>query len=347
MRKFIFAMLMSGLMSTTALANDGQVLEIKNFIGTIEWSNGPELEADIVRENDTLDLTMSDNKLVVDGGLEEVDTTNCRGYSGKYSFSWSWGKKEDGKKSQGRFGGYKDLDEFPKLKLTIPADVDVIINESIPFTYGAPDVGSLSSETRGCGDIEIGNAQDFIKIKSSGSGDFTAANVPEAEISLRGSGDIELGDIDSLVLNLSGSGDGSVVSAGSAEISIKGSGDVEIGDVSGDLFADSHGSGDMNFGSVRGDLAYKGRGSGDFYADSAYGRVSLELKGSGDAEIDAGDVSELYITASGSSNVEFGGTAATANLRVSGAADIEVERVTGELVQSDSGAADIDVKHTK
>ena len=166
---------------------------------------------------------------------------------------------------------------------------------------------------------------------------------PNADIEVRGSGDVEMGDANDLRLKVTGSGDVDTGDVRSAEISVRGSGDVEIGDVNGPLGVESSGSSDVDIGNVLGDFLYDGRGSGDISVNSVTGRISVDIGGSGDASIDRGKASSLKVSASGASEFDFGGTAETADLYASGASDIYVNKVTGEVRRKESGAADIDI----
>ena len=321
----------------SAYADEVPVLEIENFIGKITWKTGERLSAKITDNKKDVTFYEDADLLKIDGGIEDVNDANCRGYSGKYEF-------DIGIRKSGWFGGYKDLDEFPTLEITMPENTAVKIENAIPFIMGDPDVSSLSIRTNGCSDITVGDVRDFIDLQSKGSGDLTAGDTPKADISIRGSGDVELDSVGQLDLSLTGSGDVDIETLGSGDISLRGSGDIEIGDVSADIELSSAGSGDITLGNVAGKLVYGGSGSGDFYAKSANQYVSVKISGSGDAEIDGGEAEELVMTATGSSNATYGGTAVNAKLRASGSSDIEVYRVTGSASQSETGSADVKIR---
>lgn len=299
---------------TSAAFAEGPILTITDFIGTISVTEGAKIKV----SGDVQDIVRQSGEDVTINGGEDIQNSNCKGHYGKYSISL-------GKKSWlGRSGGYKDLEDYPSLNITAPDDVHLVVRNSVIFGE-ASDIGSADLELSSCGDLTIGNIDGPVDLDIRGSADFTGGNTGPAIISVRGSGDVELGDVKS------------------AEIDLSGSGDIELGGVKGPLILDTRGSGDFEAGTVKGDLVYEGRGSSDFQVDSVFGKIAIDVSGSSDVSINDGDIADIFISASGSSDVDFGGSAVTADLIASGSSDININDVSGKTNISRSGSADIRV----
>ena len=320
--------------SPAAFAND--TLEIKDFIGTITWSNGP-MSVD-VKENKGDAKISGRSSVTVDGGVEEIDGKDCKSSYGSYNLDWF------GKKKEGSFGGYDDLENYPVLDITLPKDTTVIISNSVIFTDGSPDVSEADLELRHCGNVTLGDVENTLALDSRGSADVTVGRTGQIAANMRGSGDLEGGNSGDVIIKSRGSGDVELGDIASLEISLHGSGDLEAGDVDGSVDITSHGSGDAELNDVTGSLSYSGHGSGDFEASSVTGsRVYLKSHGSGDIDIGGGDVEKLEIIVRGSATVEFAGEAETAELRASGSGDIIVDRVSGVADIKTSGSGDVEI----
>ena len=77
------------------------ILEIQDFVGVINWSNGP--MAIDVKENQG-ELKISEGRrVIIDGGIEALNGSDCESSYGLYDLDWF------GKKKKGHFGGYDDL----------------------------------------------------------------------------------------------------------------------------------------------------------------------------------------------------------------------------------------------
>lgn len=141
---------------------------------------------------------------------------------------------------------------------------------------------------------------------------------------------------------------------GGTDLDLRYCGKVKLGNVKGDLRAEIRGSADLSAGdvgnvdidagNVAGDFIYEAGGAGDLDIGDVMGdRISIDVSGSGDVSIDGGDVKTLKVTASGASEVDYDGTAETADLVATGASDIYVHKVTGEVRRKERGASDISV----
>ncbi len=311
----------SALSAGTAFADSPPTLTLKNFIGTV----------DIVTEGE--DITVSGqekgsvshdrNATTIDGG-KSYKTSNCKTSGG--TISLSFGKKNWFK----RIGGYKNLDEYPALKISVPEGTDLIVRDSVVFGSGE-DFASVDAKIASCGSFKVGDIDGPLDLRVSGSGDFYAGTVGAANIRISGSGDVELGDIKG----------GDIKEA--TVIKVSGSGDLNAGNITGDTKITTTGSGDVELGSIDGDLVYEGRGSSDLDAEAVNGRLSITVTGSGDVEIDDGLVTDLIISATGASEIDFGGVAGDVTIAASGASTVEIGQVTGEREIQASHGSDVEI----
>ena len=134
-------------------------LEIKNFVGSIKWSNGP-LSVEI--EKNAGDTKIKGSKSVtIDGGISDIDGKDCKSAYGRYDFDFF------GKNRKGHFGGYKGLDNLPILKIALPEETKLILRDSIVFTEGTPNVGELDVEMSYCGEMTLGDVTETVAIDLS------------------------------------------------------------------------------------------------------------------------------------------------------------------------------------
>ena len=311
-------------------------LEIRDFIGSINWSNGP-MSVEIEENAGDTKVTGRSN-ITVDGGFAKIDGSDCKSSYGSFDIDWF------GKKSEGRFGGYKDLEDYPVLNITMPSDTKLSIQNSAVFTLGDPDIKQADLELRHCGNVTLGDVKKTLALDSRGSADVTAGRTGQIAASLKGSGDLSGGDTGDVVAKSHGSGDIELGNAASIEMSLHGSGDLEAGDVTGSVDLSSHGSGDVDLNDIGGSLSYSSFGSGDLEVSSVVGaQLSLKSQGSGDIDVDDGRVDELVIILRGSGAAEYDGEASTANLRSSGSGDIYVGSVQrlGEIKATGSGDVNV------
>jgi len=311
-------------------------LEIKNFIGSIDWSNGP-LSVEIEKNPGETKIA-GRNSLVVDGGQNDIDGSDCKSTYGRFDFDW-FGKKKDG-----HFGGYKGMEDLPVLSITMPENTNLILRDSVVFTAGSPDVGTADIALLYCGEVTLGDVEETLALDSRGSADVTVGDTGQIVANLKGSGDLTGGRSADVLIESRGSADVKLENLTSLDMSIHGSGDVFIENIDGDVEINSHGSGDIQLSEVKGSLSYTGHGSGDLEIDSVKGEyIELSSNGSGDIDIDGGQVSRLGAIARGSSDIEYEGGAQIANLKTSGSGDIYVYRVTGAAETKSSGSGDIEI----
>ena len=311
-------------------------LEIRDFVGVINWSNGP-MGVDV--EANKGDLKVSEGRrVIIDGGIEAPNGSDCESSYGHYDLDWF------GKKKKGHFGGYENLEDYPVLNITLPANTALVIRNSILFTQGEPDVRSADIDLAHCGSTKLGNIQNNLTLDSRGSADISVGDTGRVQAILRGSGDLSGRNSGKVNIAANGSGDVELGSTKALDVSVHGSGDLETSDIEGDVKISSHGSGDVELGEIDGSLIYSGHGSGELEVSSVTGpSLSLKSNGSGDIDIASGEVEKLMVSVSGSADVEYDGKAGKANLRTSGSGDISVNRVDGLAEVKASGSGDIDV----
>jgi len=335
--KFYLSAAMLALIASPAYA-DGPVLEITNFIGQIYVS---ETDSDIEVSGETSSTLNQSGDTVLINGEETIKNSNCRNVNGNISLSfgkssWGWTK-----------GGYKDLDDYPRLKIKAPANTHLIIKDSVVFGT-VSNLGSADLHISSCGNLDVGNINGPLDAYISGSGDLTVGDVSnETTVKISGSGDFQAGDVTDLQIKVSGSGDGSfgnvTVSARDAtEVSVSGSGDLEIAKINGDADMRLSGSGNAEIEALHGSLIYEGRGSGDIVIDDIIAeRVSVRTGGSGDVDVNDGTIGTLLVTASGSSTLDLDIIAEDVMIKSSGSSDVNIDDATGERDIRVSAAGDV------
>lgn len=320
--------------TSPAFASD--TLEIRNFIGTINWSNG-DMNVDVEKNKGDTDIS-GRNDITIDGGQENIDGKKCKSSYGSFSMDWF------GKEKSGNFGGYEDLEDYPILTINLPKDTNVVVQNSIIFTDGAPSIGAADLDLRHCGSVSLGDIEETLALNSRGSGNVDVGNTGQIVASLKGSGDLSGENSGEVLIQSQGSGDVDLEDVGALEVKTQGSGDFTAANVDGDATLLSRGSGDIELGDVSGSLSYASSGSGDLEVDSVTGAaLDISSSGSGDIDIDGGEVGTLTAVARGSATIEFAGEAENANLRASGSGDIRVDRVSGSVEIKSSGSGDVNI----
>ncbi len=296
-------------------ANDGPVLTIRDFIGTVNITNSGGQTIEVSR-SDGARYHTNGNKVEINDN-QSLNDISCKGDDDNIRIrkgSWYGGR------------GYKRISEYPNVEISIPANTRLVIDDSLVFGQ-IGNVGSADLELRSCGDLKLGNVAGTLDLKLSGSSDLDMGNAGAAKIVISGSGDVEAQKF------------------GPTTLTISGSGDVELDSIEGDATLKSSGSGDISIGDIRGNLDYIGGGSSDLEIASVMGdTVFLRSSGSGDVEVDDGNVTSAEIIASGASDIEFLARSVDAKVKASGASDITLLQPSGNLAQSDSGASHITVR---
>ena len=329
----LFSVLASLGAALAPSASVAETLEIRNFVGSINWSNGP-LSVDV--KGKIGDLTVTDGSgTIIDGNINKIDRNACESSYGLFSFDW-FGKKKDR-----RFGGYDSLKDYPVLNITLPADTDLVIRNSIIFADGAPDVSKADIELPHCGLLNLGDVKNTLILEKRGSADVTVRDTGQIEANLRGSGDFYGAQSGAVFLKSKGSGDVVLGSIRSLEMNVQGSADVEISDIEGDVEISSHGSGDIDLGSI-GSLTMNVHGSAAVETSDIAGDVEISSHGSGDVVI--GSIGSLAMNVHGSADVEISDIAGDAEILSHGSGDMELGNIEGTFIFSGHGSGDLDVR---
>lgn len=148
---------------------------------------------------------------------------------------------------------------------------------------------SLDLSVAGAADIRVGDISGVADISVSGSGDVEVGTVERVSLTVRGSGDVNLGNVrDGLDVSIAGRGDVDVGTVnGPVEISIAGSGRVDMEEGYASAFDVSiSGSGNVNFQGTAVNPDISIAGSGNVYIEQYEGR--LNHSGMGDVNIGSG-----------------------------------------------------------
>lgn len=290
-------------------------LEIENFIGRMTITNG---ESVSIKGADGGTISDNENVWNIDGG-EDIKVSSCRESNSRVEISfgsWSW---------LGRSGGYKNLDEYPHLKITLPSNTHLKISGSVIYGDGK-DLGSADISLGHCSDLVFGDITGPLDLDISASGDLTADHVGAADIRIKGSGDVTLESVSDL------------------EVSINGSGDFEVGAITGDAILSSRGSGDIDIDELTGVLDYQSNGSGDLSIDDIESdQVKISTNGSGDVDFGSGNIDRLKVRTNGSGDVSFRGQAGDVEARSNGSSDIYVRKASGEVRANVSGSGGVKI----
>jgi hypothetical protein len=129
-----------------------------------------------------------------------------------------------------------------------------------------------------------------------------------------------------------------------ADISIKGSGDIQLGEVKEMLDLQISGGGDVRVGQVAGSLSTDIKGAGDVRIAQVNGAVDLKIRGAGDILIDGGRAEPFSVDIAGAGDVTFKGHAVNPVIKIRGAGDVSVDSYSGQLRQEISGAGNFEVR---
>lgn len=164
---------------------------------------------------------------------------------------------------------WRDKDDWVTVQLTVPAGTKL-------------DIDDFSGEGT------VGDLRGALSIDGMSSGRLTVGRVTTAKVSIDGSGDVSLGDVDRDV-DVEINGSGSVKTgrtAGKADLEINGSGAIDLANANGPINAEINGSGDINIhGGVADPLAVEINGSGSVLMDGVARNQNIEQSGSGKVRI--------------------------------------------------------------
>jgi len=152
------------------------------------------------------------------------------------------------------------------------------------------EAGNIS--INGSGSMEVLNF-DTCNVAVNGSGDISAKDAAKLNISINGSGDVAFSNVDEALLNINGSGDVSLGAASTLNVGINGSGDVSVDEKTGD------------------------------------GNISIKIGGSGDVSIGSGSCDKFHADIAGSGDVDAVGiTARIANITLHDSGSVTLGCVT-------------------
>lgn len=283
------ALLFSIAMAAPALAQGaGPTVEIRNFVGTIEWSNGPMLAT--LTRGDNVSISERDG-LTIDGQFNPK-RYKCKTRGGEVKI-----------RTKGR--KYKKVADYPVLRLQIPADAVLDIDDSVIFASEAVQTGGLALDIGHCSRIVLGDTSGSAQLDVSGASDVAIGKSARLTVEASGASDLTLGDTGALKLDVSGATD------------------VEMGRVSGVSHIEASGASEVTIVSLTAE--------------------NLSVSGSGASElrIAEGRINGLKVKVSGASDVRLDIDVETADLSASGASDVRIRSVSGGVEQSSSGASTI------
>ena len=224
-----------------------------------------------------------------DGGVTVVD--GGYGFTGGIMhFGWNSLNCRGGRMGGQRVAipGKGDVAVADLPVVTIRAPIDARIGGSGAVYGEVNGARTLDLSNSGCGDWRVGDVRGPLHISMSGSGDVHGAAAGDTSVSISGSSDVMLGQVNGrLETHTSGSGDIRAASVrGPVQTRIAGSGDVTIdGGDSPDVNVSIAGSGDFKFHGGAGAVRVAVAGSGDVEIDHANGPVTKHIAGSGDVHI--------------------------------------------------------------
>ncbi len=283
------------MMTIHAYAEEKAKLSLSSFVGRLDIETGKydKISVESVKGN----YNVKPHRIIDLDGRQNLTSVSCN----------TWNKDDEDLVTL-KLAGEKSrpLEDFPLLKIKAPRNVRIEIKNSVIFGR-IDDVSAADLDLGYCGDLVIGNISGSLRVN------------------IKGSADLKTGQVDEALLVL------------------KGSGDVEMGDVAGGLTAENDGAGDIQARRIGGFLSYTGTGSGDFEAEALNGRLDVDMKGSGDVTIDNGDADSFKVSVYGSGDMDFGGRVHQADITLKGSGDIYVYRIEGKVLKDSSGSGRISV----
>lgn len=296
-----------------AAANEAPVLNITNFVGTvdIQTSNVPSPH---ISNDPGIAIRKTDKGWTIDG-RQNMRKVHCRSHNKQI-------KIRIGKKSLFR-KDYKTLDAFPHITITAPENVVLKVEKSALF--GKIDrLGQADFSLEKCANLSIDTISGPAGFEMSGAGTIVIDKAGDVHLETTGASDFTAASLANLNAELSGASD------------------ISIKTLSGSANIEASGASDIALGRIAGSLDFEGSGATDLQADYVGGRhLQIEVSGAGDATIKDGDVARLDIETSGTSDVSYGGRSMDASLETSGLADIRIHRPDGHLDKDKSGMGDI------
>ena len=279
-------------------------LQLKNLQANVEII--PENRSDIrvdVDMNGSSDkapeITYSGNTVVVAGNLQ----------TGRKSFrvSFNLDRRMDIDKARQMSRIHRDHPAgLPNLVIHTPLKVSL---KSSAYVFG-----------------HIGPSQS-VKIEDSGDGEWRIDDVSQ-DASVEGVGGTDF----------------HLTNTGSANIDLLGTGNVTLGDTQS-IWSSQWGSGDVTVSKVVRDADIELSGIGDFKARNVSGKMRVLIDDAGSVAVQDGDVDVLRVrTLDGIGAVRFAGTVKDADINIGTSTKVSIHKLTGSLKKTTRQAASVEIE---
>ncbi len=135
-----------------------------------------------------------------------------------------------------------------------------------------------------------------------------------------------------------------LTNTGSANIDLLGTGNVTMGDTQS-IWSSQWGAGDVTVNKVVRDADIELSGIGDFKARSVSGKMQVLIDDAGSVTVEDGDVAALRIrTIDGIGAVRFGGTVKDADINIGTSTRVSIHKLTGSLKKTTRQAASVEIE---
>jgi hypothetical protein len=234
-----------------------------------------DIRVEIVKANPRLPLRVSSfmGHTYVDGGLSDMRIRGCHGPVEQPSATV--------------IGmGEIPADQLPQVVIHTPMNAKIIASSAVWGQVGRSE--GLDLANAGCGDWEVANVRDKLRVTIAGSGAVRTGQ------------------------------------AGSAELTIAGSGSIQTHEISGPVMAMDVGSGDINVGAVNGTFNVRVAGAGRVWAASGHASIMhASIAGAGDIVFD-GVADSLKASIVGSGDVKVNRVVGSVDRAVIGSGAVRV-----------------------
>lgn len=243
------------------------------------------------------------------------------------------------------------LEKFDTVRVSVACSCDVYINEGKERKLSAKGskrfIASLKYrienkellvEMRPKNDRSFGgeNRIDIWMDISKGKGIYTVVNgsalcrcqpsFEHASISINGSGDFALSEVDELRATVNGSGNIKIDRVHkNSHMTVNGSGDISV-NTARDTHLSVNGAGDMNVNNAEGELHIKVAGAGDVKAGGHVDKLCCRISGSGDIKCEDLSADEAEIYAENSSRVHIGRIVKSSVEKIGDQAELRVDK---------------------
>ena len=314
-------------------------LTIADVIGTVElrFTDRDDVSVDVTGGDDRSLSVSNENGVLTVGGPERVDEEAFwDAYGGSNGVRIGRVRLMGGgvgiRLRDGRDARFEEmLADYPRVVIEAPRGTALTLRGSaalvraqgeagaldvpgnVYLRAALGDVGPAKVAMTDRGAVTMGAVAGDLEVALTGSGDVTFAAAEAARVVLRGSGDVEGGDV-----------------AGALSVDVRGSGDVIARRVDGPLTVRIQGSGDVEVDEAT-SIDIEVEGSGDVVVREVEGAVRAVLRGSGDIDLGDGRAERFEADLAGSGDIAFGGVAVNPTLRARGSGDIDLREAEGPV----------------